>query len=266
MRKILYFTPALLVSLVACQNAGVNDSIRPESFAGSRGPVSSEITGSIEPIGTSKTAGNQTQMASLEARTEPATNQNKIVINSYRPPKVGTIFGWRNNWASLEPKLVYRVASVNDKFGGKPAMRFDAVEGTGHGAKTYFSLQNSNLVGHMDKSGNPMITYQKVENRLKFPMRPGDKWVANWKLLDHKSKKTQSGGGVVHVIGVEMLSTDAGRYKTMKIRLPLPSNAGRGMRHHIWYSPKLGIIVREQISNNTFSWVKELERVELAKG
>lgn len=249
MRRFLYLAPALL--LAACQNASVNSTMNPENFAGSHELVSSEITGSIKPAETS-------------GATDKTTN--KTVINSYRPPKVGTIFGWRNNWASLEPKLIYRVASVNDRFSGKPAMRFDAIEGTGRGAKTYFDLQNSNLVGHKDKSGNPLVTYQKVENRLKFPMRPGDKWVANWKYLDHKSNKTQNGGGIVNVIGVEMLSTDAGRFKTMKIRLPLPASAGRGMRHHIWYSPKLGIIVREQISNNTFSWVKVIERVELAKG
>lgn len=255
MRKFQYFAPALLLSLVACQNANVSSAINPENFAGSRNLVSSEITGSIKPVETSSITDNNT-----------GKNTGKIVINSYRPPKVGTVFGWRNNWASLEPKLVYRVASVNDKFGDRPVMRFDAIEGTGKGAKTYYDLQNSNLVGHKDKSGSPLVTYQKVENRLKFPMRPGDKWVANWKFLDHKSNKTQKGGGVVNVIGVEMLSTDAGRFKTMKIRLPLPPSAGRGMRHHIWYSPKLGVIVREQISNSTFSWVKVIERVELAKG
>lgn len=247
MRRFQYFAPALLLSLAACQNAGVNGTINPESFAGSRNLVSSEITGSIKPVEAAE------------------TNTSKVVINNYRPPEVGTVFGWRNNWASLEPKLVYRVASVNDKFNGKPVMRFEAIEGTGRSAKSYFDIQSSNLVGHKDKSGNLLVTYQKVENRLKFPMRPGDKWVANWKYLDHKSNQTQKGGGVVHVIGVEVLSTDAGRFKTMKIRLPLPASAGRGMRHHIWYSPKLGIIVREQISNNTFSWVKVIERVELAK-
>ncbi|MFK5979011.1 MAG: hypothetical protein QM488_09020 [Rhizobiaceae bacterium] len=251
MRKFQYFAPALLLSLVACQNAGVNGTINPEIFAGSRDLVSSEITGSIKPV---------------EISNVKDANASKIVINSYRPPKVGTVFGWRNNWASLEPKLVYRVASLNDKFDGKPAIRFEAIEGTGKGAKTYYDLQNSNLVGHKDKSGKPLVTYQKVENRLKFPMRPGDKWVANWQYLDHNSNKVQKGGGVVNVIGVELLSTDAGRFKTMKIRLPLPASAGRGMRHHIWYSPKLGIIVREQISNNTFSWVKVIERVELTKG
>lgn len=251
MRRFQYFAPALLLSLVACQNANVSEAMKPESFAGSRNLVSSEVTGSIKPIETSGAS---------------KSNASKIVINSYRPPKVGTVFGWRNNWASLEPKLVYRVASINDKFGDRPVMRFEAIEGTGRGAKTYFDLQNSNLVGHKDKSGNPLVSYQKVENRLKFPMRPGDKWVANWKYIDHKANRIQKGGGVVHVIGVEMLSTDAGRFKTMKIRLPLPPSAGHGMRHHIWYSPKLGVIVREQISNSTFSWVKVIDRVELAKG
>ena len=250
MRNYLYFAPVLLLSLSACQNAGINSAMKTESFAGSHDLVSSEITGSIKPVENSDTSNN---------------TDSKIVINSYRPPKVGTVFGWRNNWASLEPKLVYRVASVNDKLDGKPVIRFDAIEGTGHGAKSYFDLQSSNLVAHKDQSGNPLVTYQKIENRLKFPMRPGDQWVANWQYLDHTSNKMRKGGGVVNAVGVEMLSTDAGRFKTMKIRLPLPASVGRGMRHHIWYSPKLGIVVREQISNNTFSWVKVIERVELAK-
>ena len=49
----------------------------------------------------------------------------------------------------------------------------------------------------------------------------------------------------------------------MKIQLPLPSRLGRGMKHFIWYSPKFGVVVREQISNGKFVWVKELEDVKL---
>jgi len=89
----------------------------------------------------------------------------------------------------------------------------------------------------------------------------GDRWVSQWKSVEHRSKKIQSGGGIVYVIGVEKLRLAAGNYKTMKIRLPLPREAGKGLKHYIWYSPSLGVVVREQISNNKFTWTKELERV-----
>lgn len=257
MFKFQYAAPVLLLLLAACQNGSVSETLKPEGYVGLRDGVSGEITGSIKPV---------------VASTVPAAGFSQdgkggnSVIKNYHPPKVGTIFGWRNNWVSLESKLVYRVASLDEKFNTKSAMRFESIEGTGNGVNSYFDLESANLVGHKDKSGTPLVTYQKIENRLKFPMRPGDKWMTDWKFFDHKTQKTQSGKGMVKAIGIDQLQTDAGRFKTMKIKLPSPKGTGKGMSHFIWYSPKLGVVVREQISSKQFSWVKEIERVEIPKG
>ena len=138
----------------------------------------------------------------------------------------------------------------------------NAIDGTGNGTQTFYDLNSANLLGHKDKNGKPVVVFPLVEERLRFPMKPGDKWVTNWKSVDRSNQKTTKGGGVVKVVGVENLPVAGKRLKTMKINLPLPRGLGRGITHHIWYSPKLGVVVREQISNRTFTWVKELENVK----
>ena len=129
-----------------------------------------------------------------------ATSGSKIVISKYRPPKVGTIFYWKNNWNSLPPRLVHKVASHNAKFEGKTAIRMDAIEETGSGTKTFYDVASSNLLGHQDKNGKPVVVFPQVEERLRFPMRPGDKWMTTWKSIDRSTQKTTKGGGVVKVL------------------------------------------------------------------
>ncbi len=188
---------------------------------------------------------------------------SKIVIGNYRPPKAGTVFYWKNNWNSLPPKLVQRVSAQDVEFAGKKAIAMESIEETGNSTTAFYDVTTSNMLGHKDKNGKPVLVFSKVEERLRFPMKPGDQWVTNWKTKDYSTGKTTSGGGIVKVVGPEKLKVAGNMLKTMKIQLPVPKNTGRGMKHFIWYSPKFGIVVREQVANGTFVWLKQLEKVKL---
>lgn len=259
---------ACLAILTACQSSSAKLSETNEH---------SPLVITIADTGAAKVEGGNAALAPSEAdvpevdatvvgsinKSAGKPSGGKIVIGKYRPPKIGTIFYWKNNWNSLPKRLVHKVASQTATFGGKKAVRMDAIEGTGNGTKTFYDVKTSNLLGHNDKNGNAVVVFPKVEERLRFPMKPGDQWVTSWKSVDRSTQKTTKGGGVVKVIGAEKLLVAGKPLKTMKIQLPLPNNLGRGMKHYIWYSPKFGVVIREQISNGRFVWVKELEKVKL---
>ena len=268
--RLHYVLPLAAVLAAGCQNISKQSDSQDLKFSGDRGVAESIDDGVDQDLETASVDPDSNDDQAIKEGTETvetasASGQNggpKIMIASYRPPKVGTIVEFKNNWASLEPRVVYEVVSTDTTYKGKAAIKLSAIEGTGKGASTFYSLKDANLLGFTDQKGNPISSFVKVEERLKFPMQPGDRWVAQWKTLDHKSKKTQSGGGLVTVVGVENIKTAAGNFKTMKIKLPVPAKAGKGLKHFIWYSPKLGLVVQERISNAMFSWVKVIERVE----
>ena len=273
---------AVSTAIAACQSSSTNKQVADvaqPSRAHSEIVNGSEISGlpdsvvegaGVEEVATISDSTQQSVNSGsagidpiVVASTKSSSSKSGIVIPSYRPPKVGTVFYWKNNWNSLPKKLVHKVSSVNSTFQNTKAIEMVAVDGSGNGTRTYYDVKNSNLLGHKDKNGKPVVVFPKVEERLRFPMKPGDSWSTSWKSIDRSTEKTTTGGGVVKVVGVEALPVAGKKLKTMKLRLPLPRSLGSSMKHYIWYSPKFGIIVREQISNNSFSWVKELEKVQL---
>ena len=106
------------------------------------------------------------------------------------------------------------------------------------------------------------MSFKPTEKRYRFPMAPGDKWVTSWKQIDHKTKKVTSGGGVVRVIGWEELNLPAGRFRALKVKMPVQRDAPRGITHYAWFSPELGITVKEEIGGGILSWSQILEKVE----
>ena len=204
-------------------------------------------------------------LAASETTPEPAeteaSEKKDDVVEQYVAPKPGTRFTWRNNWESLPPRITYRVDEPVT-IGGREYVKLTAVEGMGEELHAYYDAQNYSLKGYRDSQNKAVVTYKPVEQRYRFPLKPGDRWITEWRSKDHRKDKVQSGGGVVRVIGFEELSLPAGRYRTVKLSMPLPRGMAN-MRHFIWFSPKLGVTVKEQVTNGRLNWTQLLESVEM---
>ena len=87
--------------------------------------------------------------------------------------------------------------------------------------------------------------------------------MTSWKSIDHKTDRVTSGGGVVRVLRWETLDLPAGRIRALKVRVPVQRNAPKGLTHHAWFSPKLGITVKEEIGGGILNWSQVLEKVDL---
>ena len=182
------------------------------------------------------------------------------VVNAYTPPKTGTVFTWRNNWASLPDIISYKVAGVVE-LGSKQYVKFTSVKGLKANTQAYYDTTDFNLKGYRDAKNSALVTFKPAEQRYRFPLKPGDKWVTSWKSKDHQKNEVTSGGGVVQVIKMETLKLPAGEFKAMKVRIPMPKTATKGMKHYVWFSPKLGITIKEQIGNGSMNWTQVLEKV-----
>lgn len=268
MRSNFLFAIAVTGLLTACQSSSTKPVEIDNTTTSAIAPADADGVQSGDADIAAQTPITQDEVAKA-APAEKSTSSGVRtvaggnVIAAYRPPKVGTVFYWKNNWNSLPKKLTQKVTSIDSSFSGQPAIELDAIDGTGADARTYLDVKSANLLGHKDKNGKPVVVFPKVEERLRFPMKPGDKWLTSWKSVDRSTQKVTQGGGVVKVLGVEKLPVAGKKLKAMKIQLPLPRELARSMKHYIWYSPKFGIVVREQISNGTFVWLKELENVKL---
>lgn len=190
---------------------------------------------------------------------EPAGERD--AVDTYIPPEPGTILTWRNNWKSLPPKISYRVEKPVS-IGGKLHVKLASVAGLEQTTYAYYDAENFNLKGYRDAGDRALVTYKPVEQRYRFPLKPGEQWVTSWKSKDHRKGDVQSGGGIVHVIGFEELKLPAGQFRTVKVRMPLPPEMRR-MRHYIWFAPELGVTVKEQISDGRLNWTQVLEEVKL---
>ena len=181
-------------------------------------------------------------------------------VASYTPPKIGTVFTWQNNWANLPKTISYKVTDIKN-LGPKEYVVFTSVKGFKNTTRAYYDTKNFALKGYRDSEGKALVTYKPVEQRYRFPMKPGDKWVTNWKSLDHKSDNVTAGGGVVQVVAYEKLKLPAGVFDTLKVRMPVQKRAPKGLKHYVWFAPKLGITVKETIGGGNFHWSQVLSKV-----
>ncbi len=259
----------LTATLAACQNTSAV------------GSVENATADEIDTVETASIEAAADQPAVLDGpETPPADEETKTaalgkdtgdpvkggVITHYRPPEKGTVFTWRNNWSTLPPVISY-VADGTLAKGDKTYVRFKSVKGLDQTTFAYYDTGNFGLKGYRDSRDKALTTFKPVEERYRFPMKAGDKWVMQWKMKDHNSGKISQGGGIVTVIGIERLKLPAGVYQAMKVKLPTPAGLPRQMVHYVWFAPALGVTVKEQIGNGKMTWSQILEKVEpAAKG
>jgi hypothetical protein len=48
--------------------------------------------------------------------------------------------------------------------------------------------------------------------------------------------------------------------------MPIAPGLPKGMQHYLWFSPELGVTVKEQIGNGSMNWTQVLEKVQLPPG
>ncbi len=218
-------------------------------------------TGSVENSGPESQSGSEDLTELSPSNEVTASISSPGEVQAYVAPKVGTVFTWRNNWANLPEIISYRVAGVQ-KIGGKEYVKFASVKGLKGTTYAYYNTEDFSLKGYRDKKDKALVTYKPVEQRYRFPMAPGDKWLTQWKSLDHKTQHVTAGGGVVQVIRMETLELPAGTFKAMKVKMPVQKHAPRGLTHHAWFSPELGITIKEEIGGGILNWTQVLEKVE----
>ena len=217
---------------------------------------SPQQSAAVDEIATGSTkAGNESEQAK-------AAGDDGDTIAAYVPPQPGVVLHFRNNWATLPAQTTFRV-DPPAKIGDKEYVRLTAIGAKGETLHGYYDASNYALKGYRDDKDAAVITYKPVEERYRFPMRPGDKWLSQWRSISHRDKKISEGGGVVQVVRMETVDLPAGKFRAMKVRLPLPANEFPGMSHFIWFSPKLGVTIKEEITNGRINWTQVLEKVEL---
>lgn len=208
-----------------------------------------------------------TAEASLEDALSPApaetTSETKqeAFAEKYNPPKRGTVFTYRNNWASLPKVIAYKVSGI-ERVGSKKYVKFTSVQGLQNTVHAYYDTESYSLKGYRNAAGAALVTYQPVEKRYQFPLKPGAKWITHWRSKDHKTDTINRGGGIVRVEGIQRLELPSGVHRVVKVRLPLPNNSPRGMTHYLWFSPKLGVTVKEEIRGTNMNWTQILESVK----
>jgi len=231
---------------------------------GDGNPLSAETV--AKPVSQAKSTDMVEQSTKAET---PSKNVDTLktaaiggkVITSYSPPAKGTVFTWRNNWEQLPTIISYRVAGTLKK-GNTEYLKLTSVKGFKNTIHAYYDTRNFALKGYRDASDKALVTYKPMEQRYRFPMKPGDQWVTSWNSIQHDTKAVSKGGGVVKVEAFETIKTPAGSFETLRVRMPIQSGAPKGMTHHIWFAPKLGITVKEKIGGGMLNWTQILDRVD----
>ena len=276
MQSNVFKTVAVLALLAGCTTNGggtLSDSLglakdSDTTTAGVEDRYSdakqSEIAKLIENANSEfSSAPDQSKSTKTIAAKKPKTVKKQTAgktVLSYTPPQIGTVFTWQNNWANLPKTISYKVTDIKN-LGPKEYVVFTSVKGFKSKTKAYYDTTNFALKGYRDAEGKALVTYKPVEQRYRFPMKPGDKWVTNWKSLDHKTNNVTAGGGVVQVVAYERLKLPSGEFDTLKVRMPVQKRAPKGLKHYVWFAPKLGITVKETIGGGNFHWSQVLSKV-----
>jgi hypothetical protein len=185
-----------------------------------------------------------------------------VLVEKYTPPPTGAVFTWRNNWASLPPVISYKVAGPV-KVKDEVYIKFSSVSGLEEPVNAYYRMSDFNLKAYRSDENEAITSFRPVEQRYRFPLKAGDRWRTAWQSKDHRKGVVTTGGGVVEVIGLEMLDLPAGRMRAVKVRMPTDKNAPKDMVHHIWFSPELGVTVKEEIVSGPLNWTQVLAKAQL---
>jgi hypothetical protein len=245
MRIVTIGAATALLFLSGCQtNQGaVADGIKPPASATQNSASAAEQA----PEG----VDTQTVTAAVPAEA----------VSTYVPPKPGTVLTFRNNWATLPPVIRYRIDGVVTA-GESSYVKMTSTGGLKEPVSAFYDTSNYGFKGYRGPDGKPLLTYKPVEERYRFPMKAGDQWITQWKSFDHRKQAQTNGGGVVKVVGMETVEVPAGRFRAMKVRLPVARDMPAGMTHHVWFAPELGVTVKEHIGNGSLNWTQVLEKVE----
>ncbi|MGI9350246.1 MAG: hypothetical protein ACR2O3_01680 [Rhizobiaceae bacterium] len=245
-----------VMALVGCQATKMEDLLAKNDL--SEQEVSEKISESGER---DEPQVDSVTTTSIDNSVSTSKETSRDYVSKYVPPRPGTVFTWRNNWANLPEIISYRVAGTVNA-GDSEYLKFTSVKGFKSTTHAYYNAKDYSLKGYRDRKDKAIVTYKPVEQRYKFPMAPGDKWLTQWKSLDHKTDRITVGGGVVHAIRMETLNLPFGKIRAMKVKMPVQKSAPKGITHYAWFSPELGVTVKEEIGGGILNWSQVLERVE----
>jgi hypothetical protein len=252
MRTPFFSVIAASIFLVSCQNTGdfasksSNETPLPDSAIAAK-------DGSGEDVDA---------LATAAIDKDKHGGQVQKLFAVYKAPPTGARFTWRSNWASMPDLVTYEVQGVVER-GGAEYVALKSVKGLAETTYAYYDTTNFSLKGYRNEQDEALTTFKPVEERYRFPLEKGKQWVSEWKMKDHKTGKVTSGGGVFKIISLELLKLPAGNFQTARVRLPVAPGLPKGMTHYVWFAPKLGITVKEQIGNGQMNWTQVLEAVEL---
>lgn len=249
---------ALFLAIAGCQ-AGNKDKFVSSESGGKLADLINNTEKKTDEVDPYEPSSEVT--ASIDQSAKKTSKNSSDRIASYIPPKAGTVYTWRNNWANLPEVISYRVAGTTT-LGETEYVKFTSVKGLKVKTHAYYNTEDFSLKGYRDGNNKALVTFKPVEQRYRFPMAPGDKWLTQWKQKDHKTEKVTTGGGVVQVIRMETLNLPAGKFRALKVKMPVQKNAPKGLTHYAWFSPELGITVKEEIGGGILNWSQVLEKVE----
>lgn len=155
----------------------------------------------------------------------------------YVPPPVGTT--WERSqvdtgsFGSGASKLVSRRGEST--WQGERVLTF---EGTAGGLNV-FAKQDGSWIG-LFKGATPAITFDPPQN-WQYPLEVGKSWTREQRVTFHPTNRTVAFGLTQKVEAYERVTVPAGTYNAFKVS----SVSSLGEESQIWFSPELGIFVKQ---------------------
>jgi hypothetical protein len=91
------------------------------------------------------------------------------------------------------------------------------------------------------RAGKPVATYDPGEAVYEWPLAVGRAWQARYRYLTHATGQATDVQFDVRVEGYEKITTPAGTFDTYRISMTSPTAVLTR-----WYSPKLGILIKDR--------------------